>query len=247
MSRGPQPRNQKSANRYGGERNLPSMATPRKPEPPNRVGFVGLIFMLSILGGVVWLFMLIFGWGPYQQESLDATPTLTQTPILISILSHTATSTQTASTAETLSPAVTETVTPTPTQELRPFVLDGAPEALPSVLIRPQLSCDWLVIAGQVWDLEGDPIIGLTLHLYGELGDYEIDHFVLSGSENAIAYGESGYEFALEGLLINSKESLFIQLVDTNGLPLSLPYTIQTFNDCQSNLILVNFKQVRSQ
>lgn len=108
---------------------------------------------------------------------------------------------------------------------------------------QQQLDCDWLVIAGQVWDLGDTPLTGLTLHLYGELGGYTIERFVLSGS--ALAYGESGYQFELENLVIDSQDSLFIQLVDTNGIPLSHPYAIQTYDDCNKNLILINFKQVR--
>lgn len=125
--------------------------------------------------------------------------------------------------------------------------MDGEPEAVPSAMIRPKLGCEWLVIAGQVWDLQGDPITGLTLHLFGEVNGYAIDQFVLTGAEEAIVYGESGYEFALENQVVDSDGSLFIQLVDTNQLSLSLPYALQTFDDCQRNLILVNFKQVRAQ
>jgi hypothetical protein len=112
-----------------------------------------------------------------------------------------------------------------------------------SNLIRPSLGCEWLIIAGQVWDLQDAPLKGLTLHLYGELAGYTIDRYSLTGS--APDYGESGYEFLLENLVVNSQEALFIQLVDSNGIPFSHPYALETFNDCQKNLILVNFKQVR--
>jgi hypothetical protein len=113
-----------------------------------------------------------------------------------------------------------------------------------SAWIRPQLGCDWLVIAGQVWDLRGDAVTdSVSVYLFGELNGYAVDEFRLPGTEKA--YGESGYEFALEGFVVDSEDSLYIQLVDANNLPLSHPYLLQTFNDCQKNLILVNFKQVR--
>jgi hypothetical protein len=83
----------------------------------------------------------------------------------------------------------------------------------------------------------------MTLHLYGELGGYTIERFASTGS--APDYGESGYEFALENLAIDSQDALFIQLIDADGLPYSHPYSLETFSDCQKNLILVNFKQVR--
>ena len=53
--------------------------------------------------------------------------------------------------------------------------------------------------------------------------------------------------FTLEDLVVTSTDGLQIQLVDTNGLPLSLAYKLQTYEDCQRNLILVNFKQVRAE
>jgi hypothetical protein len=151
--------------------------------------------------------------------------------------------TQTTEFTVTVAPTISPTLTPSPTVELLPFILIGEPESMSSALIRPELGCEWLIIAGQVWDLQDAPVLGLTLHLYGELDGYTIDQFSLTGS--ATDYGESGYEFTLENLVVDSEGTLFIQLVDTNGIPFSHPYAIRTFNDCQQNLILVNFKQVR--
>jgi len=152
--------------------------------------------------------------------------------------------TESALSTSTTTQTLTPTVTLTPTPEILPFILFGEPEFMSSALIRPQLDCDWLVIAGQVWDLQGDPVTdSISVHLFGELNGYAVEQFGLPGTEKA--YGESGYEFALEGFVVDSEDSLYIQLVDANNLPLSHPYLLQTFDDCQKNLILVNFKQVR--
>ena len=204
---------------------------------------MGVLFILGVFGGLIWLLMVIFGWGPYHDVEVEPTPTSTITAVLIQDI--TPTQTQNGKTTETLAPTRTATLTSTITPELFPFVLDGRPEPVPSIMIRPQLGCEWLVIAGQVWDLEGDPVKGLTLHLFGEVGGFEVDRYVLSGAENAVVYGESGFEFAIEGLVVESSGTLFIQLIDINELPFSLPYALETYNDCQRNLILVNFKQVR--
>ena len=222
------------------------MATPRRPEPPNRMGFSGFVFVLLILGGGVWLAMLIFGWGPYQTESVPETPIAAITGETAALLDPKKTFTQTPSPAptETATPSPTPTATVTPTPEVYPFVLRGEPEMMNYALIRPELSCDYLIIAGQVWDLQDVPVTdSATVHLYGMLGGYTIDRFALPGT--AQVYGESGYEFVLEGLVIDSVDSLAIRLEDTNGLLLSSEYAIQTYEDCQKNLILVNFKQVR--
>lgn len=245
MSSQPPRRSPKTTNRYGQQQPLPSMATPRHPESSTKIGFFGIVFMMAIFSGVAWLAMVIFGWGPYQREPVpvSANPTSTVTENLVLPLSDTTTPMPIYTETATLVPSAT--LTSTPTQEVFPFVLDGEPESVPSVMIRPKLGCEWLVIAGQVWDLQGDPLIGLTIHLFGTLKGVEIDTYVLTGATEAIAYGESGYEFALEGMLADSSGTLQIQLVDTNGIPLSLAYSLQTFDDCQQNLILVNFKQVR--
>lgn len=222
------------------------MATPRRPQPPKKSGFLASVFVIAILGGLVWLIMLIFGMGPYAVDELN--PTIIPTSILIvppgsNIFTLVPTITQTTPDTPTSTPTLTPTLTPSPTLEIFPFILIGEPETLSSDYIRPSLGCEWLVIAGQVWDLQDAPVKGLSLHLYGELAGYTIDRFSLTGS--APDYGESGYEFLLENVVVDSQESLFIQLVDANEVPFSQPYSLETFNDCQKNLILVNFKQVR--
>ena len=245
MRKQPPDRQPKKVTRYARNQNLSSMATPRRPEEPKRINFLGVLITIGILGGIAWLVMVIFGLGPYAEE-LSGITTDSDTIIaeLKSSTTWTPTSTEipTSTLSATSTPQSTPTLTPTP--ELLPFNLYGEPEAMSSSMIPQQkLGCDWLVVAGQVWDLQGGPVVGLTLHLSGELGGVAMDRTVLSGS--ALAYGESGYQFALEGLVIDSVDSLFIQLIDSNGLPFSHPYAIQTYNDCEKNLILVNFKQVR--
>ena len=247
MNKQPPSKKPISSRYQGSQKNIPSMATPRVPEPPNRLGFTGFILFLGISGGLIWLLLFAFGWGPYKPDGEISAVNFTATATAGLAFDGTST----LEPAEFISPtpeaSATASAPPSPTPELYPYVLDGEPEPVPSVMVRPQLGCEWLVIAGQVWDLEGEPVTGLTLHLFGELGGYTIDRFVLSGSENAVVYGRSGYEFTLEDLLVTSESSLQIQLIDSNGIPLSLPYTLQTFEDCQRNLILVNFKQVRPQ
>lgn len=241
MSSHPPSRKPGASSRYSAQQPLSSMATPRRPETPKKGGLGGFIFAILILAGIIWLLMLIFGWGPYKVSGEEATPTVTAT--LLTGSPSTATATQSPGLTPTITPAPTFTVTITSTSEPLPFQLNKDPEVFSSALLRPELGCEWLVVAGQVWDLTGEEIPRLTLHLFGELAGYTIDQYMISGS--APVYGESGYEFALENMVVDSEDSLYIQLEDTNGLALSHPYAIETFADCQKNLILVNFKQVR--
>jgi hypothetical protein len=228
-------------NRYSVQKSVPNMATPRQPQQKKKGGAGGFILTLLILAGAVWLLMLIFGWGPYKPGEEDVTPTASGT-IAVSV-NTTATPIQNPGATITAAPGSTATATVTPTREVFPYQLSGDPEAFSSDLLRPGLGCDWLVIAGQVWDLTGEEVPGMTLHLYGEIGGYAIDQTTVSG--RAKVYGESGYEFALESVVVDSDGTLFIQLLDSDGSALSMPYAIETFADCQKNLILTNFKQVR--
>jgi len=229
---------------------VPSMATPRGAYPPKKPGFLAWLFVIAILGGLIWLFMLIFALGPYADEK-PPTPHPTSIAILppSSMMTQVPTITATGAAPAALTPthtlAYTPTISPSPTPELFPFILIGEPEMMSSDLLRPSLGCDWLVVAGQVWDLKDRAVKGLELNLTGELKGYWIDEYSVTGS--APVYGVSGYEFLLENFVVNSQDALFIQLVDADGAPYSLAYPLQTFQDCQKNLILVNFKQVRSE
>ncbi len=243
MSNKPPTRKSKPINRFGEPLEIPNMASPRQPEPPKKGNFLGIVFFLVIITALVWLAFFVFKIGPYKIKETQITPTLTDIPAVNPTTTLTSTITLTPEPTLTFTSTVVPTTTPTATLEPRPFVQDGEQEAMNIELIRPQLNCDWLVIAGQVWDLQGDPIPGLTLHLFGEIDGFQIDQVRVSGT--APAYGDFGFEFALEGLVAESYDSLSIQLEDTNGLPLSHPYTVETFNDCQRNLILMNFKKVR--
>jgi hypothetical protein len=221
------------------------MATPRRPQPPKKSGFLASVFVIAIMGGLIWLVMLVFGMGPYAVD--ETKPTAIPTSIAIlppnTEITLVPTITQTLMATVTLAPTNTPTFTPSPTPELFPFIVIGEPETMSSDLLRPSLGCGWLIIAGQVWDLQDTAVKGLSLHLYGELDGFLIDQFSVTGS--APVYGESGYEFLLENLVVNSQDALFIRLVDSNGIPYSHAYPLETYNNCQKNLILVNFKQVR--
>jgi len=93
-----------------------------------------------------------------------------------------------------------------------------------------------------VWDLQDAPITGLVVHLSGSYGGASVDLDAETGS--APVYGPSGYEFALINQQI-AEDQLFIELRNTEGKPLSEPTFLTISPECDSNLIIVNYKQVR--
>ena len=98
-------------------------------------------------------------------------------------------------------------------------------------------------VGGQVVDMQDAPIVGMTIKLKGTLNNQTYDMTGLTGT--VLQYGTAGYEFTLSNKPAVSQQSLYVQLLDQAGLPLSAKVYFDTFNDCQKNLVLITFKQVR--
>ena len=103
--------------------------------------------------------------------------------------------------------------------------------------------CDWIGVAGQVFDMSGAPLQNLILHLEGFWNGSAVAREALSGS--AGHYGPAGYEFILGTQTLDSTQTVWIQVQDAAHKQLSPRVYLNTYNDCARNLILVNFVQVR--
>lgn len=232
----------------------------RRGRRPGGSGAFWDLLTLFLLVGIVLqgvVFLLIFlnpyiAFNPFPPP--PPVPTLfipTSTPTLRA-LPQTWTPTGTLTPTETPTPVPpTSTFTPTPTETLPPtetppvsayrYLLRGTPVVLSGQVIHPDEGCK-LWVAGQAFDLKGSPVVGITVQLGGVL-DKPI--YLLSLTGTALQYGQGGYEFILAEQAVDSKGSVWVQLLDQEGLPLSPRVTFDTFADCEKNLILVNFKQVR--
>lgn len=168
-------------------------------------------------------------------------PTATQTPI-----PPTPTATPTITVEVILAtPGSEPTPTPTPTEpdSAYAFTIVGQPEAIDSTNYHPELGCNFLGIAGQVFDLRGSPVLGIRVQVNGWLGDEYILLYGMSGL--AQAYGIGGYELKLAETPAASRGDLFIRLLDQQGIPLSDRIYFDTEADCARNLVIVQFQQVR--
>jgi hypothetical protein len=124
-----------------------------------------------------------------------------------------------------------------------PFLLaNGGPQYIPN-LYHPDAGCNWLGLAGQVFDMSGAPLKQQLVEVGGRLGGEDISMITLTGL--ATNYGEAGYEFVLSEQPVASLRALWVQLIDQAGLPLSEKHYFDTYEDCERNLILINFRQVR--
>jgi hypothetical protein len=142
---------------------------------------------------------------------------------------------------DTSVPTRTPTSTPTPKA---PFSAASV-NTIESVIIPHLLdaSCNWQGVGGTVDDQNSSPIIGIVVRLVGTYNDKRVDMTNLSGIN--LEYGKSGFEFMLGETPIDSRDDLYVQLLDQAGLPLSDKIYIDTFSDCKKNLVLVRFKKNR--
>jgi hypothetical protein len=242
---------------------------PPRPSAGNR-GIVWNLLSVVMLLGVACLafgFVLIFT-NPYS--SLNPFPPPTPTADLptatptqaMALLPPTWTATAPPLPTETPWPTATETLPPTPTPitltatpSLTPLpptappggyayeVRQGSPKAIPNIYY-PEQACNGMWVGGQVVDMKDNPVTGLIVRLGGRVQGLQIEenNFTLTGV--ALNYGRAGYEFKLGSAPIASKDALWVQLVAQNGVPLSGQVYFTTYQDCDKNLIIIDFKQV---
>jgi hypothetical protein len=116
----------------------------------------------------------------------------------------------------------------------------GTPVGFPN-FTDPESGCNWLGIAGQVFDLDGNPIPGLIIKIEGTLEGNDILLYAVTGG--ALTVGPGGYLAKLADLPVASQDALFLQVLNISGDELTPPIQVKTYSDCQRNLILVNVKE----
>lgn len=139
-----------------------------------------------------------------------------------------------------LLPVVEETEQP---GALYAFAVQGEVKGIDATIFRPEHGCNWLGVAGQAFDMQGRPATGITVQVGGSLMRTYIDLISLTGT--ALWYGQAGFEVFLAEQPSNSNGALWVRLLDQSGLPLSPKVYFNTSDNCQQNLVVVNFKQVR--
>jgi hypothetical protein len=135
----------------------------------------------------------------------------------------------------------TETLSPTPEPTGVPFTVSV--KYVDSAIIHPDLGCNFFGVGGSVFDLKDNPFKGLVVSLSGRAGGKVIQQLTVSGT--APAYGQSGFEFNLGTKPVDSQGTLFVQLLDQAGLPLSPKTPFDTHADCAKSLPIVRFEQIR--
>jgi hypothetical protein len=138
---------------------------------------------------------------------------------------------------------VPPTRTPKPTNTPKAPFTAVSVQQVDSTLIHPEFACNWAGIGGTVVDANNSPVIGTVVVLRGSLGGLRVEQQNLSGINKE--YGPSGFEFVIGNAPVASNKTLYVQLVDLSGIPLSDKVEISTSTDCAKNLVMVRFKKNR--
>ncbi|MEW6239456.1 MAG: hypothetical protein AB1564_01435 [Chloroflexota bacterium] len=221
---------------------------------------IGMLFMTLCIG---IYFVLVFMFpnssiNPLSPSRFDALlpPTATITPLGLPP-TWTPTSTPDLPATETPPPTFTPIFTPTffslipPTNTPKPTATPKAPfnvtvTPIDSTIIHPELGCNWLGVRGEVVDRNNSPMLFMQVQVGGTLNGQFIDpnlHTTVTGIE----YGKATFELPLGTVPIASNNTLWIHVLDQAGVPISQKVYFSTYNDCTKNMILIRFKDNRSQ
>jgi hypothetical protein len=216
------------------------------------------LMVLTMSCGAGLLVLLVFvnpqmslnPFPPPPLPALVALPTSTPTPLISLPPTWTPTADLRPTSTMTAQPLVTGAPTDgtlegagSELEEGMPFVLQpGNPVAIAN-FSHPDLGCNWMGVAGQVIALDNVPIPGLMVQLGGVLDGNLMVPVTVTGT--ATQYGEGAYEFTLDSQPKASQKTLWVQLLDQDGNPLSEKIYFDTFEDCEKALVLVNFNQVK--
>lgn len=110
----------------------------------------------------------------------------------------------------------------------------------PGILYAPNgngRGCDWASIAGTVSGLQGEALDGYAVQITGEA----LDDRVFSGTTNT--FGPGGFELFLNG--VPQQGQYTVQLFSPAGAPLSDKMSVTTSSQCEQNVVIINFIQLR--
>jgi len=120
-----------------------------------------------------------------------------------------------------------------------PYALQAGTIGYTSQFTHPELGCKWIGVAGSVFDAASNPVSDLLVHVEGQDGFWMDDP-----TGNHAEYGASGFEVTLPGAPFESRGQYRVTIQDLMGRNLSAAVALDTFADCEKNLLLVNFSAV---
>ena len=126
---------------------------------------------------------------------------------------------------------------PTATQSDFPFIVQQGTPLMRENYANPS-GCNWQGIAGQVITDRGEAVLGVQVRI--TMPDAS-EQFTITGTNTA--YGPSGWEVGVAAA--PTTDSFQVQLIGTDGAPVSSAVQVAFPGSCQENLALINFVQTR--
>jgi hypothetical protein len=175
-------------------------------------------------------------WTPTHTATPTDTPVPTDTPTVTSTPTDTPTPTFTATATRPPAPppTATSTHTPIPSPTPWPYIQHGYTYMLPND--KNEAGCDWLGVGGQVYDVQGIPVPGVSVRCWS--GGFE--GIGVSGGHPE--YGPAGWEVYLYD---QPRDATWSCQVVQGGVGVSpvVVFTTTTQNGCNLNSVRMDFKR----
>ena len=140
----------------------------------------------------------------------------------------------------TMTPKTDLVINPSETHaNLKPQI--GSPVGLPN-FAHPDLGCQWMGVAGQIFDSDNLPWEDLVVEVGGTLEGKPVFGLAVTGKTET--YGPGGYEIKLSDRPIGSSKKVWVQIFDLGGNEMSPLTYFSTYSECDKNLILLNLVQI---
>lgn len=105
--------------------------------------------------------------------------------------------------------------------------------------VDPTAGCSWTGVGGQVFGLNGEPVVDLVAELGGNFGGKQLSQLAVTGRSQVL--GPGGYLIVFGDQPAASQGTLWLQLFDQEGAAVSDKVFFDTYSGCERNLTLVNF------
>lgn len=175
-------------------------------------------------------------WTPTNTATPTDTPIPTDTPTITPTPTATATPTSPPTATWTPRPpaTATPTSTPSPTATPWPYVQHGYTYMAPND--KNDAGCDWLGVGGQVYDVQGIPLPGVTVRVWAGAWEGE------STSGHHPEYGSAGWEvYLFDGPRDMTWSCQVVQ--GGTGVSPVVVFTTTTSNGCNLNSVRIDFKK----
>jgi hypothetical protein len=218
----------------------------RKRRRQRQLANAGFWNVLSIVFGIstvllaIWFVRLYFYPDNSKQPINNLSMPMVETQSTAKVILKT---TEVPSGIKSLTKTTPAQTQPATTSSNYTFDIQAEQEMISANLFRNDRKCNWIGVAGQVFDLQGRPVPGITIQVTGPLYGNEIHFLSLTGA--APWYGTGGYEVFLSDKPLDSTGLFQVQLVDQSGNSLSPGIKFNTSSDCKKNLSIINFRQVK--